>query len=76
MSVCGATLRHTHGRSFCDLPPGHDPEEQHSALCEVCQESDPEYGDPSDRLRWDEDGESWVGGGSRGSAASDALTTR
>lgn len=74
LSVCGAALRHAHGTAVCDLTPGHDPDEQHSALCEVCQENDPEYGDPSDRLRWDEDGESWVGGGSRGgSAAPDPL---
>lgn len=78
MSVCGATLRHAHGVAVCDLPPGHDPdEEQHSALCGLCQDSDPEYGDPSDRLSWDRDGESWVGGGSQGpSAAPDALAQR
>lgn len=64
--VCGATLKHAHGVAVCGLEPGHDPEEQHGALCEACLECDPEYGDPSDRLRWDRDGESWVGGGSRG----------
>lgn len=63
--VCGATLKHAHGVAVCDLPPRHDPEEQHSALCEAYQENDPDYGDPSDRLRWDEDGESWGGGAGR-----------
>lgn len=76
MSVCGALLTHAHGVAVCDLPPGHDPDEQHGALCEHCLDNDPEYGDPSDRLRWDEDGEIWVGGGLRGSAASDALAHR
>ncbi|WP_439947149.1 hypothetical protein [Streptomyces sp. BBFR109] len=56
--TCGATLTHAHGVSSCDLPP-HGPDERHSALCDLCQESDPEYGDPSDRLEWDLDGESW-----------------
>lgn len=71
MSACGATLRHAHGTAVCDLAP-HEDEEQHSALCDLCADNDPEYGDPSDRLRWDRDGESWVGGGSQGSAASGA----
>lgn len=66
MSTCGATLTHAHGTDACDLPPGHDPEEKHSALCGHCLDCDPYYGDPSDRLSWDRDGESWVGGGSRG----------
>jgi hypothetical protein len=70
VSVCGATLRHAHGVAVCDLAPGHDPdEERHSALCEHCQDNDPEHGDPSDRLTWDQDGESWVGGGSQGPSA-------
>ena len=69
MSACGATLRHVHGAAVCDLPHAHDPEEQHRALCGVCLESDPEYGDPSDRLRWDRDGESWGGGGSQAARA-------
>ena len=64
MTACGASLRHVHGVAVCDLEPEHDPEEQHSAFCDVCRENDPEYGDPSDRLRWERDGESWVGGGS------------
>lgn len=69
MNGCGATLRHAHGTAVCDLLP-HGDEAQHGAFCELCAENDPEYGDPSDRLRWDRDGESWVGGGSRGLSAS------
>ncbi|MFF7335436.1 hypothetical protein [Streptomyces sp. NPDC008150] len=57
--LCGAKLTHAHGTAVCGLPSGHDPAEQHAALCDLCQENDPEYGDPSDRLHWDRDGESW-----------------
>lgn len=54
--ACGAELHHTHGTAECDLPDGHDGE--HGALCGVCYENG--YDDPSDRLEWEHDGESWL----------------
>lgn len=56
MRSCGATLQHAHGHTECDLPTDH--EDQHSGWCDLCQEHG--YDDPSDRLNWDRDGESWV----------------
>jgi hypothetical protein len=55
-SPCGAELHHTHGIAACDLPAGHDGE--HGALCGICYENG--YDDPSDRLEWEHDGESWL----------------
>lgn len=54
--LCSAALQHTHGVAACDLPEGHDGE--HSALCDICLGDG--YDDPSDRLNWEHDGESWV----------------
>lgn len=56
MTPCGATLRHAHGTTECDQPAGHGGE--HGGWCDLCLEYN--YDDPSDRLTWERDGESWV----------------
>lgn len=58
--LCGATLRHVHGQTACDLTPGHlARDEDHSGWCEQCR-TDRGHDDPSDRLTWDRDGEDWT----------------
>lgn len=58
MSECTAELQHTHGVAVCDLSQGH--EGLHSAWCSICLEDG--YNDPSDRLDWEHDRESWFKG--------------
>lgn len=38
---CPATLVHTHGKTTCHLPAGHE-DELHEGVCDVCREDNPD----------------------------------